>query len=91
MLLINFPDYELFGIDGALILASVAVAALGIGIAIWLFGIFNSKARLADGGEPHRTQPRQPVPVHRLPEQVVLRRSSTICCSTASAAASPTA
>ena len=46
LLLINFPDYELFGIDGALILASVAVAALGIGIAIWLFGIFNSKARL---------------------------------------------
>jgi NADH:ubiquinone oxidoreductase subunit 5 (subunit L)/multisubunit Na+/H+ antiporter MnhA subunit len=46
MLAIEFPEYELFGIDGALIIGSVAVAALGIGVAIWLFGIFNSRARL---------------------------------------------
>jgi NADH-quinone oxidoreductase subunit L len=38
-------EYELFGIDGALILASVAVAALGIGLGMWLFGFFRSRAR----------------------------------------------
>ncbi len=46
ILAIEFPEYELFGIDGLLIVGSVAVAALGIGVGIWLFGIFNSKARL---------------------------------------------
>ena len=43
---ITHHEYELIGIDGSLIIASVAVAALGIGVGIWLFGIFNSKARL---------------------------------------------
>jgi NADH:ubiquinone oxidoreductase subunit 5 (subunit L)/multisubunit Na+/H+ antiporter MnhA subunit len=38
-------EYELFGIDGALILASVTVAALGIGVGIWLFGSFGRRAR----------------------------------------------
>ncbi len=46
LLAIQFPEYELFGVDGALIIVSVAVAALGIGVGIWLFGIFNSRARL---------------------------------------------
>ena len=32
-----------FGINGGLILVSVAVAAIGIGVAIWLFGIFNGR------------------------------------------------
>jgi NADH-quinone oxidoreductase subunit L len=39
-------EYELLGIDGALILASVGVAALGIGVGIWLFGFFGRRARL---------------------------------------------
>jgi NADH-quinone oxidoreductase subunit L len=43
---ITFPEYELIGLNGGLILISVAMAALGIGIGIWLFGIFNSRARL---------------------------------------------
>ena len=43
---LTLPEYQLFGIDGQLIIASVAVAALGIGVAIWLFGIFNTKARI---------------------------------------------
>jgi len=43
---IHLPEYQLFGIDGALIIASVAVAALGIGVGMWLFGVFNTKARL---------------------------------------------
>jgi NADH-quinone oxidoreductase subunit L len=38
-------EYELFGIDGALILASVTVAALGIGLGMWLFGFWRSRAR----------------------------------------------
>jgi NADH-quinone oxidoreductase subunit L len=42
---IHLPEYELFGIDGVLILASVAAAALGIGVGIWLFGFFRSRAR----------------------------------------------
>jgi len=43
---IVFPEYELFGVDGGLIIISVAMAALGIGAAIWLFGVFNTRARL---------------------------------------------
>jgi NADH-quinone oxidoreductase subunit L len=39
-------EYELLGIDGALILASVGVAALGIGVGAWLFGFFGRRARL---------------------------------------------
>jgi len=42
---ITLPDYELLGVDGALIIASVAVAALGIGVAIWLFGLFRADGR----------------------------------------------
>ena len=42
---ITLHEYAFFGVDGTLILASVVVAALGIGAAIWLFGIFNMKAR----------------------------------------------
>ncbi len=43
---LGHPAYELIGVDGGLILVSVAVAALGIGIAIWLFGFFGLRARL---------------------------------------------
>jgi len=39
--------YELFGIDGYLILASVAVAALGLVLGIWLFGAFRRRGRPA--------------------------------------------
>jgi NADH:ubiquinone oxidoreductase subunit 5 (subunit L)/multisubunit Na+/H+ antiporter MnhA subunit len=42
---IHLAEYELFGIDGGLILVSVGVAALGIGLAIWLFGFFTSQPR----------------------------------------------
>lgn len=38
-------EYELLGVDGTFILVSVAVAALGIGVAIWLFGLFNGRGR----------------------------------------------
>jgi NADH-quinone oxidoreductase subunit L len=43
---ITFPKYELIGLNGGLIVISVALAALGIGVAIWLFGAFNTRARL---------------------------------------------
>ena len=43
---ISLPEYELFGIDGAVIIVSVAVAALGIGLGAWLFGFFDRRARL---------------------------------------------
>jgi NADH-quinone oxidoreductase subunit L len=45
-LAITLPEYELFGIDGVLIIISVGVAALGIGVGTWLFGFFGSRARL---------------------------------------------
>ncbi len=32
--------FEVFGIDGALLLIGAAVAALGVGLGIWLFGLF---------------------------------------------------
>ncbi len=41
-------EYELVGVDGGLILASVVVAALGIAVGIWFFGFFDLKARLGD-------------------------------------------
>jgi NADH-quinone oxidoreductase subunit L len=41
-------EYLIFGIDGALILVSVAVASLGIAVGIWFFGFFNLRARLDD-------------------------------------------
>ena len=43
---ITFPEYEFFGLNGGLLIVSVAMAALGIGAAIWLFGVFNTRARL---------------------------------------------
>ena len=39
--------YELFGIDGYLILASVFVASVGLVAGIWLFGIFRRRGRPA--------------------------------------------
>jgi len=42
------PANEIIGVDGGLILASVAVAALGIAVGIWFFGFFNLRARLDD-------------------------------------------
>jgi NADH-quinone oxidoreductase subunit L len=39
-------QYELVGVDGALILVSVAVAALGIAVGVWFFGFFGLRARL---------------------------------------------
>jgi NADH-quinone oxidoreductase subunit L len=37
--------FALFGIDGALIIASVAVAAVGLVVGIWLFGFFRRGGR----------------------------------------------
>ncbi len=48
IMLLGHHEYELIGVDGALILASVAVAAVGIAVGIWFFGFFNLKARLDD-------------------------------------------
>jgi NADH-quinone oxidoreductase subunit L len=42
--------YELMGVDGYLILASVAVATVGLVIGIWLFGIFRRR------GHPERVR-----------------------------------
>jgi NADH-quinone oxidoreductase subunit L len=39
------PPYELLGIDGALILASTVVAALGVSVGIWLFGVFGRSGK----------------------------------------------
>jgi NADH-quinone oxidoreductase subunit L len=45
---IHHHEYEIIGVDGGLILASVVVAALGIAVGIWFFGFFGLKARLDD-------------------------------------------
>jgi len=39
--------YQLLGIDGILILASVAVATIGLVVGIWLFGFFRRRGRQA--------------------------------------------
>ena len=39
--------YELFGIDGILIIASVAVATTGLVVGMWLFGLFRRRGRQA--------------------------------------------
>jgi NADH-quinone oxidoreductase subunit L len=45
---IHDHEYLLFGIDGALILVSVAVASMGIALGVWFFGFFGLRDRLAD-------------------------------------------
>ena len=39
------PPFELFGIDGVLLLIGAVAAALGVAIAIWLFGFFRAGER----------------------------------------------
>ena len=39
--------FELFGIDGTLLLIGAAAAALGVGVGIWLFGFFRAGERQA--------------------------------------------
>jgi NADH-quinone oxidoreductase subunit L len=39
--------YELFGLDGYLILASVGIATVGLVVGIWLFGIFRRRVQQA--------------------------------------------
>jgi NADH-quinone oxidoreductase subunit L len=43
----TIPEYELFGIDGALIIASTAAATLGAIVGAWLFGFFRTRTRPA--------------------------------------------
>ena len=70
--------FALFGLDGGLILASVAVASLGIALAWRLFGVelgpLQAKPRPADGQCDRHRQRRDPLPVPRLAQQVVVRR-----------------
>ena len=66
--------FELAGIDGALIIISVAAAALGLSLGIWLFGFFRNGGRPRAGRAADGRQPRHPVPVPRLAQQVVVRR-----------------
>ena len=42
---IQEQPFQLAGIDGALIIASVAVAALGVGLGIWFFGFFGAQEK----------------------------------------------
>ena len=66
--------FEIAGIDGALIIISVAAAAIGLvprDLAVRLLPQRRSPARRRAG---HGRQPRDPLPVPRLAEQVVVRR-----------------
>ena len=69
------PAYQLFGIDGVLILASVTIATIGIVLAWRLFGVELGPIRTA---VPPRARPRADrpgaVPVPRVAQQVVVRR-----------------
>jgi NADH-quinone oxidoreductase subunit L len=47
MLYPDKPPYELFGVDGALILTSVGIATIGLVIGIWLFGAFRRAGKPA--------------------------------------------
>jgi NADH-quinone oxidoreductase subunit L len=40
-------QYELFGVDGVVILVSVAVGTIGLVVALWLFGFFDRRGRPA--------------------------------------------
>jgi NADH-quinone oxidoreductase subunit L len=42
---IQEQPFQIAGIDGALIIASVAVAALGVGMGIWFFGFFGANEK----------------------------------------------
>ena len=83
--------YALFGIDGALILASVTIAVVGIVIAWRLFGV---EPRRASTANPSRSRSRRSPRARR---SCTARRStsggsmsSTTCCSSSSAARSRT-
>ena len=69
------PAYQLFGIDGVLIIASVTIATIGLVIAWRLFGV---QHRSDPPAGPPRTRPRADrpgaVPVPRVAQQVVVRR-----------------
>jgi NADH-quinone oxidoreductase subunit L len=42
---IQEQPFQIAGIDGALIIASVAVAAFGVGLGIWFFGFFGTREK----------------------------------------------
>jgi NADH:ubiquinone oxidoreductase subunit 5 (subunit L)/multisubunit Na+/H+ antiporter MnhA subunit len=54
---LTVPEFQIAGIDGALILASVTVAAAGLAVGIWLYGAFR---RRGDAAEVERLTARVP-------------------------------
>jgi NADH-quinone oxidoreductase subunit L len=54
---LTLPEFQLFGIGGALILVSTVVAAAGLAVGIWLFGAFR---RRGNGPEVQRLTARVP-------------------------------
>lgn len=45
ILALTLPEFELFGINGAIIVAGSGVAAVGLAVGIWLFGFFSLRGR----------------------------------------------
>ena len=78
--------FQVFGIDGALIIVSVALAAIGVIAAVG--SSVSVPGRDANAGRRSCERPtaRLPAPVPRLAQQVVVRRAVTTCSSSASAA-----
>ena len=85
------PSTQLFGIDGVLILASVAVAAIGLVLAWRYFGVDIGPlrhARSTGGGARDRRTGRRSCTAPRSTSGG--STTSTTCCSSSSAGASPT-
>ncbi len=81
--------YELFGIDGYLILASVGVATVGLVVGIWPVRLLPAPRQAGDAWTPSSPRRARPGSCTGRRSTSGGSTSSTTCCSSASAGASP--
>ena len=74
LLAIQFPEYELFGVDGAFDHPLGGCGGAGDRGRDLAIRHLQQPGSTGNGRKPHQPKPREPLPVHRLTEQVVLRR-----------------
>ena len=87
---IHLPEYELLGIDGALILVSVGIGRPGHRPGHLALRLLPPAGPARDGGAAHRPQPPDALPVRGLAPASGGSTTSTTSSSTASAGPSPT-